>query len=83
MVQHNYVPQHYEATISNGRQKVIFYVLLELQSRVDYRMPYRLLLYMVEILRHYYNNADVNARKRKKFKFPAVVPIVFFSGKRK
>ena len=73
----------YEATINNGRQKVIFYILLELQSRVDYRMPYRLLLYIVEILRHFYNNSEVNARKRKNFKFPAVIPIVFFSGKRK
>jgi len=73
----------YEATINNGRQKVIFYVLLELQSRVDYRMPYRLLLYIVEILRHFYNSSEVKARKRKNFKFPAVIPIVFFSGKRK
>ena len=38
----------YEATINNGKQKVIFYVLLELQSKVDYRMPYRLLLYVVQ-----------------------------------
>ena len=73
----------YEATIGSGRQKVIFYVLLELQSRVDYRMPYRLLLYIVEILRHCYNNANAKERRRKNFKFPAVVPIVFFSGSRK
>ncbi len=55
--------------------------MLELQSGVDYRMPYRLLLYMVEILRHYYNNADVKKRDNKDFKFPVVFPIVFFSGK--
>jgi len=69
----------YEATL-NGR-KIIFYILLELQSRVDYRMPYRLLLYIVEILRYYYNHADVNERDNKDFKFPVVFPIVFFSGK--
>ena len=69
----------YEATL-NGKT-VIFYVLLELQSRVDYRMPYRLLLYIVEILRYYYNHADVNERDNKDFKFPVVFPIVFFSGK--
>jgi predicted transposase/invertase (TIGR01784 family) len=69
----------YEATL-NGN-KVIFYILLELQSKVDYRMPYRLLLYMVEILRHYYNHADINERDNKDFKFPVVFPIVFFSGK--
>ncbi|MCL2400208.1 MAG: Rpn family recombination-promoting nuclease/putative transposase, partial [Defluviitaleaceae bacterium] len=69
----------YEATL-NGK-KVIFYILLELQSKVDYRMPYRLLLYIVEILRYYYNQADVNERDNKDFKFPVVFPIVFFSGK--
>jgi len=69
----------YEATL-NGK-KIIFYILLELQSNVDYRMPYRLLLYIVEILRHYYNQADVNERDNKDFKFPVVFPIIFFSGK--
>ena len=73
----------YEATLNNGKEKVIFYVLLELQRKVDYRMPYRLLLYIVEILRYYYNNADVNARKRKNFKFPAVFSIIFFNGSQK
>ena len=73
----------YEGTINNGKQKVIFYVLLELQSKVDYRMPYRLLLYMTEILRHHYNNSDPKARKRKGFMFPAVIPVVYFSGTRK
>ena len=71
----------YEATLNNGSHKVIFYVLLEMQSTVDYRMPYRLLLYVVEILRHYYNHSDVNERERADFKFPAVVPIVFYNGK--
>lgn len=73
----------YEATLNNGKRKVIFYVLLELQSRVDYRMPYRLMLYICEILRNFYNNADEKERSRKDFKFPAVIPIVFYSGKRK
>jgi len=69
----------YEAKL-NGRT-VIFYILLELQSKVDYRMPYRLLLYIVEILRYYYNHADVNERDNKDFKFPVVFPIIFYSGK--
>jgi len=69
----------YEATLNGS--KVIFYILLELQNKVDYRMPYRLLLYIVEILRHYYNHADVNERDNKDFKFPVVFPIVFFSGR--
>ena len=73
----------YEATINNGSQRVIFYLLLELQSSVDYRMPYRLMLYTTEVLRHYYNNSNPKARTRKGFKFPVVVPMVFFSGKRR
>ena len=68
----------YEAKL-NG-EKVIFYILLELQSKVDYRMSYRLLLYVVEILRNYYNNADIRERLKKDFKFPVVFPIVFFTG---
>jgi hypothetical protein len=73
----------YEATIDSGRRKVIFYVLLEIQSKPDHRMPYRLLLYIVEILRDYYNGSDPRARERKGFRFPAVVPVVFYSGGRK
>jgi hypothetical protein len=36
---------------------------------------------MAEILRYYYNQADVNERSRKDFKFPVIFPIVFYSGK--
>jgi len=68
----------YEASL-DGR-KVIFYILQELQSFVDYRMPYRLLLYIVEILRDFYNHSDVDERDNKGFKFPVVFPIVFYSG---
>ncbi len=35
----------------------------------------------MEILRHYYNAADVKKRDSRDFKFPVVFPIVFFSGK--
>ncbi|WP_206812030.1 Rpn family recombination-promoting nuclease/putative transposase [Paradesulfitobacterium ferrireducens] len=35
----------------HSREDMVFYVLLELQSTVDYGMPFRLLLYMVEIWR--------------------------------
>ena len=73
----------YECRLKNSGEKVIFYVLLENQSRVDYRMPYRLLLYIVEVLRDYYNHADEKERKRKGFKFPAVIPLVFYTGRRK
>jgi len=69
----------YEASLGGG--KIIFYILYEIQSYVDYRMPYRLLLYMVEILRDFYNNSDVKERVNKEYKFPVVFPIVFYSGR--
>ena len=43
-------------------------------------MPYRLLLYITEILRQYRNASDENAREQKAFRLPVVFPIVFFSG---
>jgi predicted transposase/invertase (TIGR01784 family) len=68
----------YEAKVKG--HPVIFYILLELQSRVDYRMPFRLLEYIFETLREYYKRADVDERDNKDFKFPAVIPLVFYSG---
>jgi len=68
----------YEASLDG--KKVIFYILQELQSFVDFRISYRLLLYVVEILRDFYNHSDVDERDNKGFKFPVVFPIVFYSG---
>ncbi|MQL53263.1 Rpn family recombination-promoting nuclease/putative transposase [Desulfofundulus thermobenzoicus] len=62
--------------------EVIFYVLLELQSTVDHLMPFRLLLYMVEIWRDIYNNTLAGERERKGFRLPAIVPAVLYNGRR-
>ncbi|QXM05072.1 Rpn family recombination-promoting nuclease/putative transposase [Crassaminicella indica] len=62
---------------------VIFYVLLELQSRVDFRMPIRLLMYMTEIWRDELKNTDENIKKRKNYRLPVIVPIVLYNGKNK
>lgn len=61
-------------------QEVIFYILLEFQSSVDYRMPLRLLFYICEILRDDAKNAKHN-KNDKKLKIPAVIPIVLYNGK--
>jgi len=58
----------------------IFYILLELQSTVDYTMPFRLLLYMTEIWRDAYNNTPENERERKDFRLPAIIPAVLYNG---
>ena len=60
---------------------VIFYVLLELQSTVDQTMPFRLLQYMVEIWRDFYNNVPKRERRHKGFRLPAIVPAVLYNGK--
>lgn len=67
----------YKANINNN--EVFFYILLEFQSTVDYRMPLRLLFYMCEILREYAVNAD-HKKYDKNIKIPAVIPIVLYNG---
>jgi predicted transposase/invertase (TIGR01784 family) len=61
-------------------QEVIFYVLIEMQSTVDFQMPYRLLLYMMEIWRDVLKNTKPETTERKDFKLPAIIPIVLFNG---
>ncbi|HBJ2623327.1 Rpn family recombination-promoting nuclease/putative transposase [Clostridium botulinum] len=71
----------YKANIDD--KEVIFYVLLEFQSKVDFQMPMRLLFYMTEIWRDVLKNTEKNERKRKNFKLPSIVPIVLYNGKNK
>ncbi|NJD01607.1 MAG: Rpn family recombination-promoting nuclease/putative transposase [Ruminiclostridium sp.] len=63
-----------------GDSEVLFYILLELQSTVDHRMPYRLLLYMVEIWRNIIRDTERNAAARKDFRLPVIVPCVLYNG---
>ena len=62
-------------------REVIFYVLLELQSTVDFLMPQRLLQYMNEIWRFILKNTPKNEADRKDFRLPAIVPMVLYNGK--
>ncbi|MDO9592461.1 MAG: Rpn family recombination-promoting nuclease/putative transposase [Erysipelotrichaceae bacterium] len=59
---------------------VIFYVLMELQSTVDFLIPYRLLLYMTEIWRDIFKNISQKEAERKGFRLPVIVPIVLYNG---
>lgn len=63
----------------NGKD-IVFYLLLELQSSVDFRMPYRLLQYMLEIWRTVLKDTDKNAVRRKGFRLPVIVPCVLYNG---
>jgi len=62
---------------------VYFYVLIELQTKVDFTMPFRLLRYMVELQNDIFENTDEKIRRRKAFRMPAIVPIVLYTGKDK
>ena len=58
----------------------VYFYLLELQSSVDFQMPYRLLLYMVEIWRTVLKDTDSKEAERKDFKLPVIVPCVLYNG---
>lgn len=61
-------------------KNVIFYLLLELQSSVDRLMPYRLLMYMVQIWRELLTNIKHTDTQKSEFRLPAIVPIVMHNG---
>lgn len=71
----------YKATIQD--KEVIFYILLEFQSYVDYSMPIRLFLYISEIWREVLKNTKKIEAKSRDFKLPAIVPIVLYNGEYK
>lgn len=55
----------------------IFFILIELQSKVDKTMSYRMLNYMIEIWRKW----DKNRNPNEKFILPQIVPCVLYNGK--
>jgi predicted transposase YdaD len=63
----------------NGKD-MFFYLLFELQSKVDFQMPFRLLEYMLEIWRDYLKGIDPNVAQRKEHKLPVIVPMVLYNG---
>ncbi|MDO8548819.1 MAG: Rpn family recombination-promoting nuclease/putative transposase [Ignavibacteria bacterium] len=64
----------------DGRE-VFFYILLELQSTVDFQMPFRLLQYMVETWSTILKDTARNIGQRKDFQLPLIVPCVLYNGK--
>lgn len=61
----------------------MFYLLLEMQSKVDFQMPYRLLLYQVEIWRYMLKDEKKARTRQKSFRLPPIVPIVLYNGKQR
>jgi predicted transposase/invertase (TIGR01784 family) len=66
--------------LRKGDTEIYFYVLIELQSKVDYTMPFRLLRYMVNLLEYLFEKTPQKVRERKGFRLPAIVPMVLYDG---
>lgn len=69
----------YEIT-RDARERIIVFVLQELQSTVDFTMIFRVLIYVVNNLLRYFMATDRDERERKDFRLPAMVAIVFYNG---
>lgn len=75
---HNtYITKNYKERESDIVYKIkgrrIFF-LIEHQSTIDYRMPFRILEYSVEIMRQVIQN------DKKDLKYPQIIPIVIYTG---
>lgn len=57
----------------------VYFVLLEMQSKVDKMMAYRLLNYMVEIWR----KDEGNIKSCEEYKLPKIIPCVLYNGRNK
>jgi len=66
--------------VSYKGREFIFYCLLELQSGVDYTMPFRLLIYIVELMRRIFLETPKDVRESASFRLPAVIPMVLYNG---
>ncbi len=56
------------------------YILVEHQSSIDERMPYRILNYSTEILKEV---VDEKYERNRNYKYPLIIPIVLYTGERK
>lgn len=61
------------------KERNVFF-LIEHQSTIDYSMPFRILIYQIEIMR---SVIDVSKINTKGYKMPSVIPIVLYTGKQK
>jgi hypothetical protein len=66
----------------SGCSPVFIIVLAEHQSTVNFRMAFRMLQYIVLILDAYEKevNAEGDVSGKKEFRYPLVLPIVFYDG---
>lgn len=69
---------------STGEETLYLIALIEHQSSVDQDMAFRILRYIVQILTDYADEQEERQKgitKRKDFRYPPVLPVVFYNGK--
>ncbi len=77
-VTHNF--KYAETDIVYRKKGEDIFFLIEHQSTIDYSMPYRILMYSLEIMK---SMIDEKQLKKKTYKLPMVYPIVIYTGSKK
>ena len=67
-------------TVQHGGREIYVYVLVEHQSKVDYSMAYRVLVYMTRLWERYAKSFKADEVKKDDFLFPAIIPVVYYEG---
>jgi hypothetical protein len=57
------------------------YLIMELQSQVDFTMPFRLLTLDFALMMKLFKDTPEQERERKDYRLPAVISILFYNGK--
>ena len=83
-----YITKNYEERESDIVYKIKgrnIYFLIEHQSKVDYKIPFRILEYSIEIMRTALKKQEANKKRgnNKNFKYPQIIPIVIYTGNEK
>ncbi|MGL4335824.1 MAG: Rpn family recombination-promoting nuclease/putative transposase, partial [Turicibacter sp.] len=65
--------------IKVDEKEILLYLFLELQSTIDYRMPARLLFYMIGQLQRYYLGQNFKPTDTN-MKLPVLYPVVLYNG---
>lgn len=70
----------YEADIVYKVKNENIFFLIEHQSTIDERMPYRILNYCFEIFKE---EIDINKARNKQYQYPLIIPMVLYTGEKK
>ena len=72
--------QYAETDVVYRKKDQDIFFLIEHQSTIDYSMPYRILMYSLEIMK---SMIDEKQLKKKSYKLPMIYPIILYTGDKK